>query len=781
MKNLKKIMCATLASTMMLGLVACGDGDTKGSGENPSSASAGVMADNKLETAKTVSNIKIFKKNDGLDLSQIMGTFAKYMVAGDYIYFSTNDSPDVATGSDSVGYGVIGGETITEENVARLYKIPITGGTPELVYETEKGNEMGLRCVKPDGTLVFNISSTDPSLSEESYMASVKFFETNGDTPTENPGYKNAFENTYIDGFVFDKDGNLVVIYESKKIKVFDKDFNKIAECQSGGEIGYSCQDANGEVVVFEFANTPESNGVLRKLDVAAGKLDEGIECPTYITDGGIVKGTDGYDLYYTTNSAVYGYNYDGNKSTEIVDFSSSGINSDCLIGFDMISADTLLCCTRDGDYTAPNVLEKYTKADASDVEDKNVLTVASIGSDNADFKQIVLDYNESQDENMIAIVDYSQAEDPMAKFSADVSAGTVPDLYYIQQSFGDMTINQCVAKGMFEDLTPYLEKDEELSESDIIPSVYQNMLVDGKLYYTCPSVGVYSMVGNKSVIGENPGWDTTELKACVDSKPEGSEVFESYNKDNMLNAIMWGGLVDDYINWDKGECSFDSQDFKNLVEICNTGSNDEEAYLEGTGVEMVGNKEVLLASAYCLNPSNYTAYSKAVDGNLVFKGYPSKRKSAGIFQLGTAVAMSSQCADKEAAWDFVRYLFTEDCQSKMYASGSGIPTRNDVFDVYADTFTWTESGTDKYGNEIKIENVEDNSDPSYSRKPVSQDDVKAFRAFVDTCGGYYGCDRKIWDIISEEAKAYFSGDKSLDDVCSIIQDRITTYVNESK
>ncbi len=30
MKKLKKIMCTTLASTMMLGLVACGDGDAKG-------------------------------------------------------------------------------------------------------------------------------------------------------------------------------------------------------------------------------------------------------------------------------------------------------------------------------------------------------------------------------------------------------------------------------------------------------------------------------------------------------------------------------------------------------------------------------------------------------------------------------------------------------------------------------------------------------------------------------------------------------------------------------
>ena len=781
MKNFKKIMCMTLASTMMLGLAACGDGDTKGSAKNPTSASAGVMTDNKLETAKNVSNINIFKKDDSFDLSQIKGTFAKYMVAGDYIYFSTNDSPDVATGSDVVGYGVIGGEAITEENVARLYKIPITGGTPELVYETEKGNEMAFWGSKPDGTMVFRISSTDPRISEDSFMASMKFFETSGDAPTEAPGYKAAYENTYINAVLFDKDGNLVVVYESKKIKVFDKDFNTIAECQSNSDIGYISQDANGDVVVYESSNTPESKGKLRKLDISAGKLDEGLEFATYITDGGIAKGTDGYDLYYTTNSAIYGYNYDGDKSTEIADFSSSGINSDCMLGFDMISADTFLCFTRKGDYTAPNVLEKYTKADPSDIADKNVLTVASFSYDNSEFKQIVLDYNESQDENMIAIVDYSQAEDPSAKFSADVAAGTVPDLYYITIDFGDMTINQCVAKGLFEDLTPYLEKDAELSESDIIPSVYQNMLVDGKLYYTSPSVGVYSMVGNKSVVGEAAGWDMAEVKNCVDSMPEDSEIFVSCNKDTMLNTFMWGGTVNDYINWDKGECSFNSQEFKDLVEMCNTGSDEEDALLDGDGLELLGNNKVLLSMVSNLNPSNYTEFKKVADGNLVFKGYPSKNKSAGIFQLRAAVAMSSQCADKEAAWDFVRYLFTEECQSKMYANGSGIPTRNDVFDVYADTFTWTESGTDKYGNEINIEPGMENGDPMYSRKAVSQDDVKAFRAFIDTCSGYYECDRKVWDIISEETKAYFSGDKSLDDVCSIIQDRVTTYVNESK
>ena len=38
-----------------------------------------------------------------------------------------------------------------------------------------------------------------------------------------------------------------------------------------------------------------------------------------------------------------------------------------------------------------------------------------------------------------------------------------------------------------------------------------------------------------------------------------------------------------------------------------------------------------------------------------------------------------------------------------------------------------------------------------------------------------------VSNIISEEAAAYFNGDKSIDDVCKIIQDRATTFINENK
>ncbi|MFD0693703.1 hypothetical protein ACFQZT_06310 [Paenibacillus sp. GCM10027628] len=37
----------------------------------------------------------------------------------------------------------------------------------------------------------------------------------------------------------------------------------------------------------------------------------------------------------------------------------------------------------------------------------------------------------------------------------------------------------------------------------------------------------------------------------------------------------------------------------------------------------------------------------------------------------------------------------------------------------------------------------------------------------------------KVQTIIAEEAKAYFTGQKSADDVAKLIQNRVTTYINE--
>ena len=65
--------------------------------------------------------------------------------------------------------------------------------------------------------------------------------------------------------------------------------------------------------------------------------------------------------------------------------------------------------------------------------------------------------------------------------------------------------------------------------------------------------------------------------------------------------------------------------------------------------------------------------------------------------------------------------------------------------------------------------------------KPFSEDIIKKYRELIDNTSMLNYYNEAVSNIISEEAAAYFNGDKSIDDVCKIIQDRATTFINENK
>jgi multiple sugar transport system substrate-binding protein len=65
--------------------------------------------------------------------------------------------------------------------------------------------------------------------------------------------------------------------------------------------------------------------------------------------------------------------------------------------------------------------------------------------------------------------------------------------------------------------------------------------------------------------------------------------------------------------------------------------------------------------------------------------------------------------------------------------------------------------------------------------KPLTNEEIDTYKKMIENSKGIWEPDKKVLDIVKEEAAAYFAGDKSVDDVCKVIQDRVTTYVNESK
>jgi multiple sugar transport system substrate-binding protein len=61
----------------------------------------------------------------------------------------------------------------------------------------------------------------------------------------------------------------------------------------------------------------------------------------------------------------------------------------------------------------------------------------------------------------------------------------------------------------------------------------------------------------------------------------------------------------------------------------------------------------------------------------------------------------------------------------------------------------------------------------------LTQQDADYYIRLVESASVLAGQDQPIIDIVQEEAAAYFAGVKTAEEVSRIVQDRVTTFVNE--
>ena len=61
----------------------------------------------------------------------------------------------------------------------------------------------------------------------------------------------------------------------------------------------------------------------------------------------------------------------------------------------------------------------------------------------------------------------------------------------------------------------------------------------------------------------------------------------------------------------------------------------------------------------------------------------------------------------------------------------------------------------------------------------MTQEQADEILGLINATTAVYGYDESILNIISDEAAAYFAGEKSLDDTANMIQSRVNLYVAE--
>ena len=421
-------------------------------------------------------------------------------------------------------------------------------------------------------------------------------------------------------------------------------------------------------------------------------------------------------------------------------------------------------------------------KKDASNSagSDERIEIVCLSCRPNDQLDEDIIEFNNSQTQYKVVKREYDADADE--KINLDIAQGNYPDLYDVSEGVGRFSVGDCVKKGLFESLDSYIEKDDKLCKEDIIPSVYESFKINDNVYYMAADFTISSIAVKASDVKQND-WTFDEFKDFIDAKDEkekAKKLFETTNKVHILNLIL-EGCGNEFIDVENGKCFFDSQEFGDVLEIANRDvgveMNENEVF-EDSSVAIPAGEQMM--DCVEITPENIIWERTLFKGDLKFIGYPNDEKKLAFFNYENALAMSKQSANKQGAWEFIKWHMTKEYQGEKYRFMEGTPTREDVFNVAMKSLTATEQYEDEFGNTISS-NAGSLGFGSLTVEYdyIPEDVVEEYKTLVNNSSKTSFNDKNIMKIIDDESKGYFYDGKSIDEVKKVIQKRVSLYLGE--
>lgn len=305
----------------------------------------------------------------------------------------------------------------------------------------------------------------------------------------------------------------------------------------------------------------------------------------------------------------------------------------------------------------APNESASYLTEEKS-TADPITLTLATYGSS---YIPIVDEFNNAQSEYYIEIVDYSKddtitKENALTQINAELASGNGPDLFYLWK----LGMNNAIygSKGYLEDLLPYIDQDNELSQEDFVDSLIESAKIDGKLYGTVPSFSIFTMFGPKFELEKYNLETFSDLSNVSQSYGGLSQLLnQDYDGTSFLSTIIQFAS-DEFIDFSSMTADFDNDNFRSLLDLCSQFDNTSNS-----------SQEPGILNLYTINSFMEVQYYESVYGEpITFVGCPGSSEANSYFMdIIDQYGINANSMHKDGAWKFIRLLFTEEYQIDEY------------------------------------------------------------------------------------------------------------------
>lgn len=524
----------------------------------------------------------------------------------------------------------------------------------------------------------------------------------------------------------------------------------------------------------------------LLALDTSSGETETLIrKLPQNTSKTLLAVSKDGEKLYYNASGELYEYAMAEGESRRLFALSDVRLSEEELAGMVQTDEEHFYFISNIFDETGASRMEwncvSRVSADsvesvqngAEPVQEREVLKLAMFAED-ADMNQAVAWFNRQSDAYKIEICLYEGLDktDGVDRLQADIASGEIPDIIDLAGVDGMAYIRQ----GIVTDLTPLLEQDAEISESDFVENAVSTYRYDGGLYAIPTIFWLDSMMGKTACLDGRTGWTLEEFREYVDGLPDPGAATAGASRAEMFNWIMiqYG---ERYIDWENGTCSFDSGEFLELLDFVDQFP-EHAAESEDELLEQIRTEKLLLYPT-SMNCAIAFQRNQALFGEEVtYIGFPSESGSGTKMMIwGNAFGISEKCEHKEAAWEFLKVLYTSD--SRVV---DGFPTYKATLEEALDFAAWGIYQTDDNGVRTEIPKYElPWGEATFEIYAATDEEIAQLRSLIENAEPADIRTPGIYAILQEEASAFFGGQRSAAEAADMMQRRVTLYINERR
>jgi len=580
----------------------------------------------------------------------------------------------------------------------------------------------------------------------------------------------------WINSFCLDGDDNIYIGIE-RAIYVLNNEGRLQFKLEVQNWVDQLIRMPDGSISFFGWT---DSGMVLRKIDFAARAWGEDIGLPMNAYN--VMPGSEEYSIIYNDGTNLFGMESDTGEVVKLLNWIDSDISTDGLGNQTMLSDGRILCTNNKWDrVTGMSNFELIilSRVPQSSLPQRTIITFATVWMD-WNLRNAVVDFNRNNDMYRIQVTDYSEfnREDDwsagLTRLSTEIISGKVPDILDVS----NLPYKQYVARGILADLYPFIDADKQLSRGDLMENVFRAAETNGRLYQIFPTFNITTIIGHPSVLGEEMGWNMNEFRALLKANPKADlPLGQGFTKGVLLNYIISMGM-DEYVDWTKGMCYFDSDGFIQLLEFANTFPDEYNwEREEWLGIEHLipTGRQIMMITGIDLNSIQF--YKAMFGGEIVFKGFPAESRKGNSLSVSGGIALTNSSSNKEGAWEFIRTVLTEDWQR---ANVWGFPTNRNIFNEKLKEVMTPQYYIDDDGNEVEYSTSSWGWDGiTIEIFAMKQEEADQIMELLDSVTGISSQDERLMTIITEGVTDFFAGRRSAQDAARIIQSRASIFISE--